>query len=203
MFACTGGAVVASAIAALGGGCYGEGYVEPAVAPPPSYVQSATVVAGPDPIDADVVYVEEPPVVDIETYPGVEYQGTTVYYVGGQWYRRGPRGWAYYRREPAELGRQRESHAHDERWERARAPRPGPQQAAPPARPAVEEPRPVDRGAAPAPRPEEPQAPPERPGVVEPRAPEHGAPPPPPATSKPKGTKGPPEPDKHGRPPRR
>jgi hypothetical protein len=66
-----------------------------------------------------VVYVQDAPAVDIETYPSVLYGGVAVYYVGGHWYQRGPRGWAYYRQEPPELGHQREEHwgrDHDPRW---------------------------------------------------------------------------------------
>jgi hypothetical protein len=201
------GAVVASAVLALGAGCSPQSYVQPAVAP--TYVEGASVVpSGAEPVDADFVYVEEPPVSDLETYPSVDYGGVAVYYVGGQWYRRGPRGWAYYRREPTELGRQRESHAHDAQWERGRAvPRSGPEQSAPPARPGIAAPQ-DERRVAPA-RPEETKAAPERPRGLEPQAPEHGAAPGPVDPSTPNGTKAPAKQDetqappakKRGRPP--
>lgn len=66
-----------------------------------------------------MVYVQAPPAEDMGTYPTVVYGGVNVYYVGGLWYERGPRGWAYYRQEPPALGRQREEHFgrdHDPRW---------------------------------------------------------------------------------------
>jgi hypothetical protein len=157
MHALGSGAAVASAILVLGAGCAPEPSAPPAAAP--TYVEAAPVVSsGAEPVDGDVVYVDAPPVSDIDAYPSVDYGGVTVYYVGGQWYRRGPRGWAYYRQEPVELGRQRESHAHDERWERARvAPRSGPAESAPPARPVVVAPQDERRGAPDRPR-VEPQA---------------------------------------------
>jgi hypothetical protein len=68
----------------------------------------------------DVEYAPDPPVVDIETYPTAVYGGTTVYFVGGVWYRRGPQGWGRYRAEPPELARERASHERDPRWVRAR-----------------------------------------------------------------------------------
>ena len=203
-FAHCGSGVVATAILALGAGCT----VEPAVPPPaaPTYVEGATV-SGPAPVesDVDVVYVQEPPVVEIESYPSVEYEGVPVYFVGGQWYRRDARGWAYYRQEPPELGRQRESHDRDPQWVRAReAPRRAaepiarpepvaspepmrqapvaiPQQAAPPVRP-IAEPRRDDRAAQPAvvapshPREEEEKAVPAAPKRA--RPPVKRAPPP-------------------------
>ncbi len=106
-------AVIAVAVLALGEGCAGQVYAGPAnvEGPPP--------VAGPVEDDGDVVYVQGPPVVEIETYPSVVYGGLSVYYVDGLWYQRGPRGWAYFRREPAELDRQRQEHwgrDHDPRW---------------------------------------------------------------------------------------
>lgn len=54
-----------------------------------------------------VAYVEATPSVEIETYPHVVYEGVNVYYVEGRWYRRGARGWVYYREEPPALARQR------------------------------------------------------------------------------------------------
>ena len=57
----------------------------------------------PDPVYAEATYVPA----YIETYPYVVYEGRPVYYVEGYWYvRRGP-GWAYYRKEPPYLYRQR------------------------------------------------------------------------------------------------
>jgi hypothetical protein len=67
-----------------------------------------------------VDYLPEPPVADVDTYPTAIYGGVTVYYVGGLWYRRGPRGWARYRVEPPELARERAAHERDPRWVRAR-----------------------------------------------------------------------------------
>ncbi len=58
--------------------------------------------------DGDVVYVQGPPVIDIEAYPNVLYGNGFAYYVHGRWYAHGPRGWSYYRTEPAELGRHRQ-----------------------------------------------------------------------------------------------
>ncbi len=167
-----GSALVASVMLAVGAGCAAE--PEPmAVAPAPTYVEGASVPAPAEPADADVVYVQDPPVVEIETYPSVVYEGVPVYYVGGEWYRRDARGWGHYRQEPQELGRQRESHDRDPRWVQAREvqPRRGseqvtrPVQVAPPAyvarpepiarpeqvaRPSVAEPRAQERNVAPA-----------------------------------------------------
>jgi hypothetical protein len=108
-----GSLVLASVVTALGAGCYAGVYPELSLAGGPS------AVAGPVANEGDVVHAEEPPVVDIESYPSVLYGGVTVYYVGGRWYQRGPRGWAYYRQEPSELGRRREeqwTRYHDPRW---------------------------------------------------------------------------------------
>jgi hypothetical protein len=112
--------------ALLAAGCAGEAtYSEPPPASP-TYVQGATVAAPTDDQgSAEVVYVDDPPVVDIETYPSVVYEGTTVYFVGGYWYQRGPRGWGYFRNEPPTLARARVAHQSDARWARAqRAPAP-------------------------------------------------------------------------------
>jgi hypothetical protein len=106
-------AVIACSAVALGAGCAGQ------VHPASPDVEGTSVVAGPAENDGDVVYVDAPPVVDIQAYPTVSYGGADVYFVGGLWYRRGPRGWAYYRREPPDLGRQRQEHLqrdHDQRW---------------------------------------------------------------------------------------
>jgi hypothetical protein len=104
-------ALLASAFATSG--CAG------AVSAEPPNVEGQAVVSGSVGYDDDLMYVNAPPVVDIEAYPFVTYGGVNVYYVDGLWYRRGPRGWAYYRQEPGELGRQREAHwgrDHDPRW---------------------------------------------------------------------------------------
>jgi hypothetical protein len=101
-------AVIACSAVAVSSGCAGQGYVG-----------GTAVVAGPTEDDGAVVYVEAPPVADIQDYPMATYGGVDVYFVGGLWYQRGPRGWAYYRQEPRELGRQRQEHVqrdHDQRW---------------------------------------------------------------------------------------
>lgn len=85
----------------------------------PASIEGPTLAAGAVQNDGDAVYVQDSPVVDVETYPGVVYGGAYVYYVDGRWYQRGPRGWEYYRQEPPELGRRREEHRgrdHDPRW---------------------------------------------------------------------------------------
>ncbi len=64
-------------------------------------VQPATVTAE----TVEYEYVAPPP--DIESRPYVVYEGAPTYYVEGRWYRRTPRGWGYYRSEPAPLVRQR------------------------------------------------------------------------------------------------
>ena len=70
-------------------GCYAT------VSPQPVELESAN----------NVVYSEPPP--QIETYPSVVFEGSPHYYVDGRWYRRTPRGWAYYRQEPAHLAQRR------------------------------------------------------------------------------------------------
>ena len=109
----------------LGVGCTAE--VTPEPAPPPPYVAVRPAPPPPPPaapFQPEVVY-EQPPVVDIETYPNVYYAGAPAYYVGGVWYRRDARGWARYRVEPPQLAREREIHGREARWTRAqRAPRP-------------------------------------------------------------------------------
>ncbi len=92
------------------------------------------VVATTD-VDTDLVYDPQGPVDDIEGYPSVVYDGVTVYYVEGRWYRQGRGGWGYYRDEPRELGRQREMHDRDPRWARS----PEAPVRAEPARPGVAE----------------------------------------------------------------
>ena len=71
-------------------GCYAT------VSPQPVQVTGAT---------DDVVYTDPPP--QIETYPVVVYENEPHYYVDGRWYRRTPRGWGYYRTEPAHLATRR------------------------------------------------------------------------------------------------
>lgn len=70
------------------------------------------------PVAADEVYVDAPPAY-VATAPTAVYQGQTVYYVDGRWYRPNNGRWSYYRNPPPELQRHR-----------------GYVQAAPPARPA-------------------------------------------------------------------
>jgi hypothetical protein len=62
----------------------------------------------PAPVGGDVMVYDNTVPDNIEAYPQYEYQGGYVYYVGNRWYRRGPRGWGYFRQEPTELARQRE-----------------------------------------------------------------------------------------------
>jgi len=136
------GALLISAVLALGAGCQAEYSGGGGVyAQAPSGGEAAIAVApAPVEVDADLVYDAEPPVDDIEEYPSVVYGGVTVYFVGGRWYRRGPRGWAYFRNEPPELGRQREMHDRDPRWAQARER---------PTRPGVAEPQAPERAQAP------------------------------------------------------
>jgi hypothetical protein len=193
-------AVLASAVMAFGAGCAAPVYAGPA------YVEGAPVVAGPAQDYGEVVYVDAPPVADIEAYPTIYYGGVSVYYVSGRWYQRGPRGWGYYRQEPPELGRQRQEHwqrDHDQRW----ADQPGPEhqrqeERAPqsPATRGVTEPQPPDRRAPPTeprrenvPAPPAPQAQPHRE-----RAP---APPAPTAQPHHRDEAPSPHPDAKGRPP--
>jgi hypothetical protein len=63
----------------------------------------------------DYVYEDAPP--QIETYPVVVYEGAPHYYVNGRWYRRTPRGWAYYRSEPPHLAARRPPPRREERKE--------------------------------------------------------------------------------------
>jgi hypothetical protein len=81
-------------------GCAAEVYPEPVT------VYSAPVE------EEGLIYVEAPPP-DIEIYPHVSFGGGDAYFVEGRWYRRGPRGWSYYRDEPPELARQRPDHDRD------------------------------------------------------------------------------------------
>ena len=82
-------------------GCYatGSGYAQGGEAAPDYYV-----------------YEDPPP--QIETYPVVVYEGSPHYYVNGRWYRRTPRGWAYYRSEPAPLVSRRPPPRQERREER-------------------------------------------------------------------------------------
>ena len=64
----------------------------------------------------DYVFEEPPP--QIETYPVVVYEGSPHYYVNGRWYRRTPRGWGYYRNEPAHLAGRRPPPRQERREER-------------------------------------------------------------------------------------
>src|SRR5579864_5265749 len=69
--------------------------------------ESEPAGAYPAPVEEDaVVYVDTVPP-EIEAYPHYYYGGGYAYYVEGRWYRRGPRGWGYYRQEPPQLERQR------------------------------------------------------------------------------------------------
>lgn len=107
----------------VGTGCAGDMYTRPVAPPPAGYGTRAEYVQSPlpDDVDTQVARVPSPPVVDIESYPSVVYDGAAVYYVGGVWYRQGAHGWSYYRQEPQELRRQRQAHEQDPRWARARA----------------------------------------------------------------------------------
>jgi hypothetical protein len=84
--------LLAFAVAAFGGGCAARVYSSE-----PAYPAS---------VDDSVVYVDTAPI-NIETYPHYYYGDGYAYYVDGRWYRRGARGWGYYRQEPPELERQR------------------------------------------------------------------------------------------------
>ncbi len=122
--------------------------------------------AYPAPAGEDVVvYVDTVPA-DIEVYPHYYYGGGYAYYVEGRWYRRGERGWSYYRQEPPQLAQHR-----------AEAGRAAPIPAAPPRvrerldaeqAPAVSRARPAAQEAPAASRPS--------PGVVERQAPSGAAP---------------------------
>ena len=193
---------LASSVIALCAGCAGRAYVGPASVEGPPVVAQGVDGNG----DGDVVYVDGPPVVDFETYPTLFFGGDSVYYVGGLWYQHGPRGWAYYRQEPVELGRQREERwgrDHDARWAGSRetpsgqeeqrrgapAPRVGATEAQPAERPAPPQavaPRAVaPRAVAPQAVAPQPVAPPRRkppPEAIAPkRAPRARTAPPPPA----------------------
>lgn len=54
----------------------------------------------------DVAYA--PP--SYATYPSYVYDGVTVYYIDGRWYRHHNGHWGYYRTEPSELYRYRTRH---------------------------------------------------------------------------------------------
>jgi hypothetical protein len=78
--------VIAAACAALAlGGCYA--YAEP----PTIYAEAS----------------EAPVEIDVQTYPRAQYEGRPVYLYHDRWYYREGSRWHYYRREPAELHRQR------------------------------------------------------------------------------------------------
>jgi hypothetical protein len=100
--------------------CTGEAQAGPVATTP-----TAGYVPGPSDPNSDSVYSTylayqtAPPVDDIETYPSVLYDGVTVYYVGGGWYRHDEHGWGVYRQEPPELAKQREAHAREPRWVQA------------------------------------------------------------------------------------
>lgn len=81
------------------------------------YATATTGTAPPGALVApdDYVYEDAPP--QIETYPVVVYEGAPHYYVNGRWYRRTPRGWAYYRTEPAHLAARRPPPRKEERHE--------------------------------------------------------------------------------------
>ncbi|MDP9036939.1 MAG: hypothetical protein M3O50_19240 [Myxococcota bacterium] len=71
------------------------------------YSESAPASGYASPVEEDgIVYVSAVPP-NIEAYPRYSYGGGDAYYVDGRWYRRGPRGWGYYREEPPQLARQR------------------------------------------------------------------------------------------------
>jgi hypothetical protein len=58
--------------------------------------------------DPDVGYADVTSApVEIEESPSVYYEGRPVFLYGDRWWYRDGRGWRYYRREPAELHRQR------------------------------------------------------------------------------------------------
>ena len=59
------------------------------------------------PAYVDVAYV--PP--NYATYPSYVYDGATVYFIDGRWYRHDRGHWVYYRSEPVELYRYR-THRH-------------------------------------------------------------------------------------------
>ena len=134
-------ALLASALVTCG--CAGGVYAEPAS------VGGQATISGSVGYEDDLAYEGAQPIVDIEAYPFVVYGGANVYYVDGRWYRRGPRGWGYYRQEPQELGRQRE-----ERWGREHDPRWGPRGGAD-QRSGVTAAQPRDNRAAPAATPQQ------------------------------------------------
>lgn len=153
-----------SALAVLALGLLGcEAYVDPMpVASPGVVVESDS---------GGIVYADvgvAPVEVDIATYPQTYYEGRPYYFYGDHWYYRGEGGrWAYDRREPAELNRQRGyiQQAPEARRGEQRAPEaPRGEERAPEARRAE-----APRQAPPAQRPEEqqstqPRRPPPRPG---------------------------------------
>jgi hypothetical protein len=60
-------------------------------------VEPAAVVT----TSGDVDYVYDDPGPYVTSYPVYVYEGVPHYYVNGRWYRSTPRGWVYYRHEPA------------------------------------------------------------------------------------------------------
>jgi hypothetical protein len=86
--------LLACAATTIAAGCAAGVYAEPAQAYPQGTDEDA------------IVYVDTAPV-NVEVYPHYYYGGGYAYYVEGRWYRRGPRGWGYYRQEPPELEHQR------------------------------------------------------------------------------------------------
>ena len=103
------GALTLGALLVLGAGCSAER----SLAAPAASSQAPP----PDDASGDRVYVAAPPSDDMEAHPFAFSGGVAVYYVDGHWYRHGPRGWSYYRREPPDLFREREA-----RWERDHQP---------------------------------------------------------------------------------
>lgn len=62
--------------------------------------------------DEPVAYVGRPPA-RYWHYPHRYYLGHPAYLIGGRWYYSTPRGWAVFRREPAELRRYREGRSQE------------------------------------------------------------------------------------------
>jgi hypothetical protein len=88
-------AIIAILIAACSGvGCYGRATLQPsAYSNYPAY--------------SEAEYGYETVPANIVAQPYVVYEGARTYYVNGRWYRNTPRGWGYYRNEPAPLVRRR------------------------------------------------------------------------------------------------
>jgi hypothetical protein len=146
--------------------------------------------------DDTIVYVDTAPP-NIEAYPHYSYGGGDAYFVEGRWYRRGPRGWGYYRQEPPELLRQRSNEQRAPAVSRERE-RPDLRQ-----QPAAPQERSDTRQAPEAPRArvetrQAPEAPRPTPGVVETQAPARGREPPRPARPPAKRTEEQPKEKEHG-----